>query len=57
VVTVIDELFGDSLPEWTLVFNDEKMSCLLSHLRGRQDFDIRPGVCLLLARALKTQNP
>src|SRR5215471_2912689 len=51
LITAIDELFGDSLTQWRLVFNDQKMSCLLSHLRGRQDFDIRSGVCLLLARA------
>src|SRR5215467_8914163 len=51
LIPVIDKLLGDSLTERRLVFNDQKMSCLLSHLRGRQDFDIRAGVCLLLARA------
>ena len=56
-ITVIGELFSDRLTERSLVFNDQKMSCLISHLRGRQDFDIPTLVCLLLAQALKALSP
>ena len=57
LVTVIGELFSDRLTEWSLVFNDQKMSCLISHLRGRQDFDTPTLVCPLLTQALKTLSP
>jgi hypothetical protein len=38
-VTAIGELLGNRRTQRALVLDQKKMSCLFSHLRGRQDFD------------------